>query len=77
MIKFKMVRENSELLLDHFKDFHNVSKNLLVKTSEEIEEIKKPSLQEETRNKVSLPLNQHIGARGVQYDIIVVFSEAI
>ena len=49
-----MVRENRALLLDHLKDFHKVSKNLLVKTSEEIREIKKPSLPEETQNKVSL-----------------------
>ena len=35
-----MVRENKELLLDHFKEFHNVSKNLLIRISKEIKEIK-------------------------------------
>ena len=53
-----MVRENSELLLGHLKDFHNVSKNLLEKTSEEMKEIKNPSCQEDPRNKVSLLLTQ-------------------
>ena len=68
-----MVRENSELLLGHLKDFHNVSKNLLEKTSEEMKEIKNPSCQEDPRNKVSLLLTQPTCACGVQFDIKIVF----
>ena len=72
-----MVRENSELLLDHLKNFHNVSKNLLERTSEEVKEIKNPSLQEDPRNKVSLLLTQPTCACRVQFDIKIVFSEPI
>ena len=72
-----MVRENSELLLDHLKNFHNVSKNLLERTSDELKEIKNPSLQEDPRNKVSLLLTQPTCACDVQFDIKIVFSEQI